>query len=125
MVGLDHLGQGLAFGSDAEPSGGLPRARRLVAQRLPQAADAPIRECRAEKHRHYLRPFEGAGQVLINFLLRRLGFLEQLFEQLIVKIGKLLDQAGAGRTFRVPEAAGQRDQVRGLARPIAVSAFAD
>src|SRR6266446_10537144 len=96
MVGLEDLGQGLAFGGDAEPRRRLPRRRRLVAQGFPPAPNTMVREGGAEKHRHDLRTFQSAGQVLVDLFFWGLYVLEKLIEQRVVEIGQLLDQTGAG-----------------------------
>ena len=80
VVGLEDLGQGLTFGGDAEPFCGLARARRLVAQRLPQAAHAVILSGRADKDRDDQVALKILGQMLVDLLLRGLHVLEQLFQ---------------------------------------------
>ena len=72
-----------------------------MAQRLPQPPYAMVGLPRAEKHRHDLRAFQGAGQVLVDLLLWRLDFFEQLLEQCVVEIGELFDQARCA--LRVPD----------------------
>ena len=63
--------------------------------------------------------------MLIDLLLRRLDLFQQLLEQGVVEIGELLDQTGARGALLIPKAVGQRDQIRGLPRPVAVGPLAD
>ena len=122
---LEHLRHRLAVRLDAEAGGRLLRARRLMAQCLPKTAGAVILGRGAEKHRHDQVLLKILGQVLVNFFLRGLHILEQLLEQLVVEIGELLDELGAGFGLAVPEVIRQRDQVGGLARAVMVGTLAD
>ena len=96
-----------------------------MAQCLPKTAGAVILGRGAEKHRHDQVLLKILGQVLVNLFLRGLHILEQLLEQLVVEIGELLDELGAGFGLAVPEVIRQRDQVGGLARAVMIGTLAD
>ncbi len=125
VIGLEDLGQRFACRGDAEPRRRIGRARRLVAQRLPQPAHAIILPRRAGEHRDDQVLLKILGQVLVDFLVRRLLVLEQLFQESVVEIGEFFDEAGAGGTLAFPEIVGERNQIGGLARAVAVGALAD
>src|SRR6266702_2094722 len=125
VIGLEDLSEWLAGGGDAEARRGLGWAGRLMAQRLPQPADAIILAGRPDKYRGDQIALKILGQVLVDLLFGGLHVLEQLLQERIVEIGQLLDDAGPGLALPVPEILWQRDQIGGLAGPIAVGALAD
>src|SRR6516162_1195381 len=125
IVRLENLRQRLALRCNAESLRRLLRLRCLMAQRLPQPPNSVICECRAEEYRYDLRASQRACQVAIDLVLRRLDLLQQLFQEGVVEIRQLLDEAGTGGPLLIPEIVGQRDQIRGLSRAVAIGAFAD
>ena len=97
VIGLEHLRQRLALRRDAEPRRGLlpaPASRGAA----PSTAGARRNPARAEpRNTGTIRFFcKILGQVLVDLLLRGLHVFEQLLEQLVVEIGELFDEAGAG-----------------------------
>ena len=95
VQGLEALRHGLAVGRQRAPPGGLGAARRVVAQRLEQAAHAvlgsaaPIRTGTT-----WSAPNSRAGRGRSALLGR--AVLEQLLEQLVVEVGERLQHLAAG-----------------------------
>src|SRR6266700_1857399 len=124
VIGLDDVRHRVAAVLDAEACGRGGGLRRLVAERLQEAAHAMLLPARAQHHRHDQIALQIVGEVFIDLLLGGLDILQELLQQLVVVVRELLDQARAGLALLVPETVGQLDEVRGLAGLVVVGALA-
>ena len=91
-------------------------AGRFVAQRFQQPAHAPRAARRAEQHRN-AEAFAGlAREVLEHFFAGRGLVHQQLFEQLVVMVGELLEHVGARLGLALLEIGWDFDPLGFLAR---------
>ena len=110
---LQHIGDGVAAGLDAEALGGLGNARRFVAQRLHQPQHAVGARRRAHQHRADQALAQFAGEIVEHLVARRLDVFEQLLHQLVVVIGERLQHGEARGLFQIGDVAFERNDFRG------------
>ena len=108
---LQHVGDRLAAGLDAEPLGGRRDARRLVAQRLEQAQHAVGAGGDADQHRADQAVAQLLGEIVEHLVARRRDVLEQLLHQLVVVVGERLQHGEARVLLAVEIVAFERDHL--------------
>jgi hypothetical protein len=110
---LDHIGERIAAGLDAEPLGGGNDVGRLVAQRLQQPQHAVGAGRRAHQHRTDQAVAELLRQVVEDFVLRGLDVAEQLLHQLVVVIGERLQHREARGLLAIDHVGFERNHLGG------------
>ena len=105
---LEHIGERIAAGLDAEPLGGRRDVGRFVAQRLHQAQHAVGAGRGAHQHRADQAVAQFLRQIVEHLVLRRLDVAEQLLHQLVVVIGQRLQHGEARGLLAVDDVAFER-----------------
>ena len=96
VIGLQHLHHGLVAGCEAEALDAGGHLRRFVAEHLQKPANAVVAERRTEQHRNDQALLKVALQAVEDLIARRHDIGEQLFHQMLVVIGELLQHLEAG-----------------------------
>ena len=109
VLGLEHVGDGVAARFHAEPLRGFGDARRFVAQRLQQPQHAVGAGRGAHQHRAHQAVAQFAGEIVEHLVARRLDVFEQLLHQLVVVVGERLQHREARGLFAIGDVAFERN----------------
>ena len=112
VQGLDHIGDWVAAGLDAEALDGRLHVGRFVAQRLEQAEHAVGAVRRPHQHRADETIAQFLGEIVEHFVGRRLDVAEQLLHQLVVMVGQRLQHGEARDLAGVEQIACERHHLR-------------
>ena len=120
---LEHVGDRLAVGLEAEALDGLGHAPGLVAQRLQQPQHAVGAGRNPHQHRADQAVVLLLGEIVEHLVARRRDVLEQLLHQLVVMVGERLQHGEARLFLAVERVALERNDLGGRVLAIDVGAF--
>ena len=113
VLRLEHVGDRVVAGFDAETFGGFGDARRFMAQRLEQPQHAVGARGGAHQNRAHQAFAQFAREIVEHLVARRLDVFEQLLHQLVVMVGERLQHREARGLFPIGGVAFERNDFRG------------